>query len=292
MDELDFSKAAPHPEVARPAQSPIYNAAVAMEFFRGIGKSEELPPGGTLFSENDKISGLFSKNDKMYLLLEGEVNLFAGNKVIGSVKVGEIFGEMAALTQLPRSATAAAKTKCRIMSIDGKNFQTGIQRKPEFALMLLSIMIQRLRQTTASLRSRNAIGVGDLSRATSVFDKKLMAGLAQLTREREPVRFAGGRVIMKEGDTGVLMFIVLQGTVAISIQAKVVERVGPGGIFGEMALVDQSPRGATATAENDCELLGLNRNDLLALVKSSPAFGMSLLKALADRLIFMTSHFR
>jgi CRP-like cAMP-binding protein len=59
-----------------------------------------------------------------------------------------------------------------------------------------------------------------------------------------------------------------------------------------MALVDQSPRSASAAAENDCALLGMNRNDLLALVKTSPAFGMSLLKAIADRLAFMTSQFR
>jgi CRP-like cAMP-binding protein len=292
MEELDFSKGAPPAEAARPAQSPIYSAAVAMEFFRGIGKSEELPPGAKLFAEGDKTSGLFSKNDKMFLLFEGEVDISAGGKLLGTVKVGEIFGEMAALTQLPRSATATAKTKCRVMSIEGKHFQAGIQAKPEFALMLLSIMIQRLRQTTAALRSRNAIAAGDLSKPTSVFDKKLMAGLAALTREREPVRFAAGRNIMKEGDTGALMFIVLVGSVAISIQGKAVERVGPGGFFGEMAIVDQSPRGASANAEADCELLGLNRNDLLALVKSSPAFGMSLLKALADRLVFMTSQFK
>jgi CRP-like cAMP-binding protein len=294
MSDLDFSKTIPGriAEVARPAQSPIYNAAVAMNFFRAAGKSEEIAQGATLFAENDKTGGLFSKGDKMYLLLEGEVAVSAGGKELGSVKVGEIFGEMAALTQQPRSATATAKTRCRIVSIDGKQFQAGLQQAPEFALMLMSIMILRLRQTAARLRASSALSVGDLSKASSVFDKKLMTGLQRLMHEREPVRFAAGRAIMKEGDTGALMYIVLEGTVAIAIQTKVVERVGPGGFFGEMALVDQSPRSASATAETDCALLGMNRNDLLALVKTSPAFGMSLLKAIADRLAFMTSQFR
>jgi CRP-like cAMP-binding protein len=95
---------------------------------------------------------------------------------------------------------------------------------------------------------------------------------------------------MKEGEGGVFMYVVLEGRVAVTIKGKVVDRIGPGGVFGEMALVDQSPRAASAVAESDSELLSINRNDFLALVKSNPVFAVSLLRALADRLRFMTSH--
>jgi CRP-like cAMP-binding protein len=87
------------------------------------------------------------------------------------------------------------------------------------------------------------------------------------------------------------MYVVQDGTVAISIKGKVVEKVGPGGVFGEMALVDKSPRTATATAESDCSLLTINRTDFLALVKARPDFAMSILRALADRLRFLTSKY-
>ncbi|MGQ0509820.1 MAG: cyclic nucleotide-binding domain-containing protein [Betaproteobacteria bacterium] len=296
MSDLDFSKTTPGAvapaEVTRPAASPVYNAAVAMEFFRGAGKGETVPAGGVLFAKDDKTSGLFSKNDKMYLLLEGEIAISVGDKVLGNVKVGEIFGEMATLTHLPRSATATARTSCRVMSIDGKQFEAGLQAKPEFALMLLAIMILRIRQTAASLKRGNAIEGKGETKPSSVFDKKLMAGLRALLRDREPVRYGAGQSIMKQGDTGAFMYIVASGVVAISIQGKVVDRVGAGGTFGEMALVDQSPRSANAAAEADCELLGLNRNDFVALVKSSPAFGTAMLTAMADRLTYMTSHFK
>jgi len=296
MSNLDFSKTTPGAvapaEATRPAASPVYNAAVAMEFFRGAGKGETVPPGGVLFARDDKTTGLFSKNDKMYLLLEGEVAISVGDKVLGSVKVGEIFGEMATLTHLPRTATATAKTNCRILSIDGKQFEAGLKNKPEFALMLLAIMILRIRQTAASLRRGNAIEDKGATKPTSVFDKKLMAGLRTLLRDREAVRYGTGQPIMKQGDTGAFMYIVAAGIVAISIQGKVVDRVGPGGTFGEMALVDQSPRSANAAAETDCELMSLNRNDFVALVKSSPAFGMAMLTAMADRLTYMTSHYK
>jgi CRP/FNR family transcriptional regulator len=89
---------------------------------------------------------------------------------------------------------------------------------------------------------------------------------------------------MKEGDKGGFMYVVVAGRVAISIRSDVVERIGPGGVFGEMALFDQSPRAASATAETDSSLLALNRGDFLALVKSKPSFGAALLGALARRL--------
>jgi CRP-like cAMP-binding protein len=94
---------------------------------------------------------------------------------------------------------------------------------------------------------------------------------------------------MKEGDRGIFMYVVHSGVVSVSIGEKVIEKVGPGGVFGEIALVDQSVRAATATAEADCMLLTINRNDFMQLVKNKPAFALSLLKALSERLRFMTA---
>jgi CRP/FNR family transcriptional regulator, cyclic AMP receptor protein len=53
--------------------------------------------------------------------------------------------------------------------------------------------------------------------------------------------------------------------------------------------VDQSPRTAGAFAQEESELLAINRASLLALVKNQPAFGMALLRAVADRLRYMNS---
>ena len=75
----------------------------------------------------------------------------------------------------------------------------------------------------------------------------------------------------------------LEGRIAITIKGTLVGVAGPGGVFGEMALVDQSTRAATAVAETECKLLAINRNAFLHLVKTSPAFGASLLSGLAER---------
>ena len=276
MDELDFTS------TSRPSKSAIYDPAVARACFQSLGKVEVIPQGGQFFTENQN-------SDRMYLLVEGEVSLIRGKKVLDVVKAGEIFGEMAAISRLPRSATAAARIACRALSLDTKQFQGAIQKTPEFALMLMNILMNRLRMTIAMLAVTKALEGSETARERRVFDEKLLADLLAALQHRLPQHCPLNKVVMKEGDAGVFMYVVLEGRVAISIQSKVVERVGPGGVFGEMALVDQSPRAATATAETDCNLLSINRNDFLDLVKTNPAFGVSLLKAAADRLRVMTA---
>ena len=275
MDDLDFTN------TNRQASKEAYSPQVAKICFESLGKVEAVSQGGTFFTENQA-------SDKMYFLVEGEVSLIRGKKTLDVVKAGEIFGEMAAISRQPRSATAAAKTACRALSIGSAQFQGAIQKTPEFALMLMNIIIKRVR-LTAALVSKNLSESAQLQERR-VFDQGLLAKLVHELSHRPPTHAPLNKVIMKEGEGGVFMYVVLEGRVAVSIKGKVVDVIGPGGVFGEMALVDQSPRAASATAQSDCDLLSINRNDFLNLVKSNPVFAVSLLVALADRLRYMTSH--
>jgi CRP/FNR family transcriptional regulator, cyclic AMP receptor protein len=58
------------------------------------------------------------------------------------VKVGDIFGERAAISASPRSATAVARSACRGIALDDKQFGAALQKAPEFALMMLGVLIQ------------------------------------------------------------------------------------------------------------------------------------------------------
>lgn len=280
MDELDFSK----PTMPRPPVS----LAASLDFFRTSGVAENVDTGTNLFVEDEK-AGMFSfgKNRKMYLLLEGEVNLIAANKLIAVVRAGEIFGEMAVIDDSPRAATAVAKTPCRLISMDDKAFHAALKAKPDYALTLLGIMTTRLRGMLA--RIKNLAALAEAKKESRVFDRGLLAALAKGLGPANTARFEKGRTIMTEGQAGALMYVVLEGRVAVSIQGRVVERVGPGGVVGEMALVDQSPRAATAMAETEATLLTLNRAVFLQLVKTQPEFGVALLAAAAERVRFMAS---
>ena len=283
-DDLDFSKPAGSPKPAAPAapavpQAPIYVPAIARAFFESAGKEEEVASGAMFFSEKDK--GGFFKKDKMYYLVEGNVGLFSQGKSIGTVRAGQIFGEMAAITESPRSASAAAQSACRVISLDDKGFNSALQKKPEFALMMLGMLIQRLRGMIAKLSG--VPNAAEAKESPRVFDKALLASLAQGLGDPAQQRYNKGQVIMVAGQTGALMYVVLEGKVAISIRGAVVQYVGTGAVFGEMALIDQSPRAANAAAETDCVLLGINRQVFLNLIKSNPTFGSSLLTAVAER---------
>jgi len=282
-DDLDFSKPAgpPKPAAAPAAQPPLYIPAVARAFFESAGKEESVDAGTVFFAENEKASRLLLKRDKMYYLLEGQVALVAKGQQIGAPKIGEIFGEMAAISDSPRSATAVAKSPCRVLALDDKGFAAALQKKPEFALMMLGTMIMRLRGMIAKLS-----GIPSTSevKESRVFDKNLLNQMIQGLGEQSVVRYDKGKIIMVAGQSGALMYVVTEGRVAISIRGAIVERIGPGGVFGEMALIDQSPRAANAVAETEVSLLAINRNVFLNLVKSTPTFGIALLSATAERL--------
>src|SRR6188508_2354957 len=177
MDDLDFSKPAGAPKpAATPAaaapQAPLYIPAIARSFFESAGKEETVAPGSVFFAENEKASRILLKRDKMYLLLEGQVALSARGKPLGAVKVGHIFGEMAAISDSPRSATAVARSECRVISLDDKQFTAALQKKPEFALMMLGTLIVRLRGMIAKL---SGIPSASVDKESRVFDKALLA---------------------------------------------------------------------------------------------------------------------
>jgi len=156
-DELDFSAPpAAHNTVQVTAQSAVYSPKLALEFFRATGTVEVKPAAKPIFSENEKSGGFFSKGTRMYLLLDGEIGLMIRNKFFGVVKAGEIFGELAVIAGVPRSATAMAKTECKVLSLDEKQFHAALQKTPEFALMMMSSMGQRMRQSIARLGAGTA----------------------------------------------------------------------------------------------------------------------------------------
>ncbi len=294
-DELDFSKpGAPKAaaDVARSAvqgtaQSAVYSPALALEFFRATGTVELKPAGKPIFAENEKAGGFFAKGPRMYLLLDGEVGLMIKSKFFGVVKAGEIFGELAVIAGLARSATAMAKTDCKVLSLDEKQFHAALQKTPDFALMMMSSMGQRMRQSIAKLATAPSAATAPPVDRSDVIDRKMMGDLVRELGGQPPIAYGQGKVILAAGAVGASMYVVMDGHVAISIGERVVERVGPGGIFGEMALVDRSARAATAVAETNCSLITVGRNEFISLVRAKPAFGALLLKSLAQRMQYL-----
>ena len=86
--------------------------------------------------------------DQMYVVLEGEVDIIVHDKVVETVGVDNFLGEMALIDARPRSATAVAKTDCKLAPINQNRFKFLVQQTPHFALHLMKGMAERLRNRT------------------------------------------------------------------------------------------------------------------------------------------------
>ena len=107
---------------------------------------------------------------------------------------------------------------------------------------------------------------------------------ALMTLDEAPLKLDPGQVIFSAGDSSREMFIVRTGHVDLRIGDTLLETVGEGGIFGELALVDPAPRSATAVAGPDCSLVLVDAGAFNDLVRRVPGLGLEVMKVMARRL--------
>jgi len=96
--------------------------------------------------------------------------------------------------------------------------------------------------------------------------------------------FAPGQTVFREGDTGDYMYVVKEGAVDIIINNRIVDTVRTGGVFGEMALIEDRPRSAAAVAQIESKLVRVNRTRFAFLVQQTPFFALQLMSIMASRL--------
>jgi CRP/FNR family cyclic AMP-dependent transcriptional regulator len=102
--------------------------------------------------------------------------------------------------------------------------------------------------------------------------------------DTELVTFRAGQKIFSEGDPGELMYVVRQGQVELHVNGQLVDALGPGGVLGEMALIEHAPRTATATAKTDCTLVPIPEKRFMFMVQQTPHFALQIMKVIAERL--------
>ncbi len=93
-----------------------------------------------------------------------------------------------------------------------------------------------------------------------------------------------GGAVFSEADEVDAMYVVLEGTVEIRLGDRTLETIEPGGFFGEMALIDPSPRSATAVAQTRCRLAAVDEKRFLYMVQQTPFFAIEVMRTLVGRL--------
>jgi CRP/FNR family transcriptional regulator, cyclic AMP receptor protein len=115
------------------------------------------------------------------------------------------------------------------------------------------------------------------------------AAFEQLCRYAKHATLKRGATIFSKGDPGNSLVAVISGTVKISIssadgRSAILNLIGPGEIFGEVAVLDGHARTADATANTNCEIFVIDRREFLPFVRSQPALAMKFIELLCARL--------
>jgi CRP/FNR family transcriptional regulator len=125
-------------------------------------------------------------------------------------------------------------------------------------------------------------------KSTPLFHDVPGEGLKRLSDFIQEKKARGGEVIFREDDLGDEMYLVRSGQVSIQQELEsgpaLIEMVEPGGYFGEMAIIDDLPRNASATAEVDSSLLVLHKNDFRASVQDYPDIAFEVFREFTRRL--------
>ena len=271
--------------------------------------------GEVVFREGDQGTNFFQ-------ITEGTAGIYlhygqADQQKLTEMKPGQYFGEMAIIDAWPRSATVVAEEELKAIELTGNDLVDYFQEQPDKIMALMNQLGDRLRDVTAEYDEVNAF-IREKQNAgaekkegflAKLLKYKSVAGLsgklAGCTAEDEIRRkdagkgaeaalqvksFSKGQVIFREGDEGTYLYQIHSGSVGIYSKYGTPEQVKlttlyTNAFFGEMALVGNDPRSATAVVEEDDTTLECFRaEDMEALFKVNPMKVDMILGHLSNRL--------
>lgn len=120
--------------------------------------------------------------------------------------------------------------------------------------------------------------------AAPLFEGLSRKELTQLAKITEDMEIGQGKVLCKEGTNGHEFFVIVEGTVEVTKDGRTIATLGPGDFIGEIALIQQGPRTATATAKTPVRLFALTSQGFFSMLDANPPIERKVLRTLAKRL--------
>jgi F420-non-reducing hydrogenase small subunit len=271
---------------------------------------------GSIYRRGDVVFRQGDPGDSMYIIQSGAVEVCQRKNgreaVIAILEKGDFFGEMALLQNEFRSATITAISRTRLIPLNKDLFVDRLKRDPDVSMHLLKKLIQRIlgahRRFQQELREniafRNAVAVyseevltggrgspaqeSDALPAIKRFTDDFLAGQSQESTNRYRHHAAPGETIFCEGETGNCMYLILNGSVGIckneTHDARLIDTIGPGDFFGEMALIADMPRSATVKALEPTDLIVIDKKQFTESIENQPELAVAIIKTMILRL--------
>jgi len=198
------------------------------------------------------------ESDRPFIPIDASVDL-PYDRPIAELNPGELFGEMTCMSYYPRSATVRAKTDCVMLEML-RNVLDILQRNKTFRAQLEQNY--RTRALDSHLRS------------VPIFTSLTKDFIDHLRDRVELLRFSPGQVICRQGEAADSFYLVRIGFVKVSEDRPggelVLAYLARGGYFGEMALLNRTPRTATCTALDHVEVVRISREDFEFMLEHFP----------------------
>ncbi len=213
------------------------------------------------FEEGQLVFEQGEKADAFYVICGGQVRVFRTDggerKELATLEEGSFFGEMALLSEAPRSASVeAASEDTQVLVISAEILKELSGSYPVVSTALKKFCRQRM---LSNLMNQAAL--------FAPFNRNDRRDLVQKFRARDVNR---GDVLVKEGATSDGLYVVLSGEVAIEVKGTRIATLKEGQVFGEMSLLMRTPASATVRAIRHTSLLRLPKQDFDSLILSHP----------------------
>ncbi len=233
----------------------------------------QVDQGQALFTSGQKSTGL-------YVVEQGALQLGTADSFV-ELGPNDMAGQMALLADKPQVEEARAVQNTLLWFLPKHDFDALCSVIPE----LRTALSRHVRSTLSAADKTEALRrLAAMPLLAGVPDDVLRAVADCLLLQH----VAKGEVVFKQGSAGEAMYLVDSGDVELSSALDspddVLARVGPGGFFGEMALLTGRPSAVNARTINDCNLWVLYRQDFETLMARHPALSMAISRALAARL--------
>lgn len=123
-----------------------------------------------------------------------------------------------------------------------------------------------------------------LLKSAPVFERVTGEDLAPLARVAEVEVYSPGTAIVTEGDAGDALFVLVRGRVAVTRNGRPLSTLGPGDSLGEMSVLDRVARSATATAEEETEVLRIGSEEFYEILHEQVEIAEGVIRVLCGRL--------
>lgn len=227
------------------------------------------------FADGETIIAEGTPGDAFYMLADGLVvvtkKVGSAPRTLAHLSEGAVFGEMALVSNAPRTATVTARGEVALLSLARADLESQAGE--------LDSLTQALRKFT---RGRFLANLA----ATSPLFAQLERDERRALLKRFQAQLVGaGDILIEEGEAGRGLFLVLRGEFDVAVGTLKVATLKSGEVFGEISLLRASPTTATVTARTQGEILFLARDDFAPALAAHPGMHSALHELTTKRLV-------